>query len=281
MSNREYAPLAVKAGGGGRFNNSAAWRMDKDVPLVSQWVPPCRPLPTHHRQSNCFMIQMVVALSSRCITGSDDVSSSTTFQRFRTGKEPTTSSWMSVGIFELPRGEPKSIRTKSPSIARPIMKSALRQRKEEMKMVNETRRRRRRIDSSDGDDGPCAVYEGIPNWSISDGAEEDANEARAMIDGAGHRATTIRPTRRSTRCPGWTPEEDEVDVDVSNRNRRFPMDRTFGSWRDKSAEGRRDKCRTDRTACEVIRAGRGEVEALRRSRRGADRPRRRARCLSP
>ncbi len=60
---REYAPVAAKAGAV-VIDNSAAWRMDKDVPLV---VPEVNPEDTAgHRgiiaNPNCSTIQMVVAL---------------------------------------------------------------------------------------------------------------------------------------------------------------------------------------------------------------------------
>ena len=60
---REYAPIAAKAGTV-VIDNSAAWRMDKEVPLV---VPEVNPLdPPKHKgiiaNPNCSTIQMVVAL---------------------------------------------------------------------------------------------------------------------------------------------------------------------------------------------------------------------------
>ena len=60
---REFAPIAVKAGAV-VIDNSAAWRMEKDVPLV---VPEVNPHDiTAHRgiiaNPNCSTIQMVVAL---------------------------------------------------------------------------------------------------------------------------------------------------------------------------------------------------------------------------
>lgn len=60
---REYAPVAVKAGAV-VIDNSAAWRMERDVPLV---VPEVNPHDlTGHRgiiaNPNCSTIQMVVAL---------------------------------------------------------------------------------------------------------------------------------------------------------------------------------------------------------------------------
>ena len=60
---REYAPLAVKAGAV-VIDNSAAWRMDKDVPLV---VPEVNPHDVQRHQHiianpSCSTIQMVVAL---------------------------------------------------------------------------------------------------------------------------------------------------------------------------------------------------------------------------
>lgn len=60
---REYAPIAAKAGAV-VIDNSSAWRMDKDVPLV---VPEVNPHDIEHHQNiianpNCSTIQMVVAL---------------------------------------------------------------------------------------------------------------------------------------------------------------------------------------------------------------------------
>ncbi|HET7058386.1 MAG TPA: aspartate-semialdehyde dehydrogenase, partial [Nitrospiraceae bacterium] len=60
---REYAPIAAKAGAV-VIDNSSAWRMDKDVPLV---VPEVNPHDVEHHQNiianpNCSTIQMVVAL---------------------------------------------------------------------------------------------------------------------------------------------------------------------------------------------------------------------------
>jgi aspartate-semialdehyde dehydrogenase len=60
---REYAPIAAKAGAV-VIDNSAAWRMEKDVPLV---VPEVNPQDaSRHRgiiaNPNCSTIQMVVAL---------------------------------------------------------------------------------------------------------------------------------------------------------------------------------------------------------------------------
>lgn len=60
---REYAPVAVKAGAV-VIDNSSAWRMDKDVPLV---VPEVNPGDLLQHQGiianpNCSTIQMVVAL---------------------------------------------------------------------------------------------------------------------------------------------------------------------------------------------------------------------------
>jgi aspartate-semialdehyde dehydrogenase len=60
---REFAPIAAKAGAV-VIDNSAAWRMDKDVPLV---VPEVNPHDlSNHRgiiaNPNCSTIQMVVAL---------------------------------------------------------------------------------------------------------------------------------------------------------------------------------------------------------------------------
>jgi aspartate-semialdehyde dehydrogenase len=60
---REYAPIAAKAGAV-VIDNSAAWRMDKDVPLV---VPEVNPADIGKHKGiianpNCSTIQMVVAL---------------------------------------------------------------------------------------------------------------------------------------------------------------------------------------------------------------------------
>jgi aspartate-semialdehyde dehydrogenase len=60
---REYAPIAAKAGAV-VIDNSSAWRMDKDVPLV---VPEVNPHDAEHHRNiianpNCSTIQMVVAL---------------------------------------------------------------------------------------------------------------------------------------------------------------------------------------------------------------------------
>ena len=60
---REYAPIAAKAGAV-VIDNSSAWRMDKDVPLV---VPEVNPHDVDQHQNiianpNCSTIQMVVAL---------------------------------------------------------------------------------------------------------------------------------------------------------------------------------------------------------------------------
>lgn len=60
---REFAPIAAKAGAV-VIDNSSAWRMDKDVPLV---VPEVNPYDAekHHNiiaNPNCSTIQMVVAL---------------------------------------------------------------------------------------------------------------------------------------------------------------------------------------------------------------------------
>jgi aspartate-semialdehyde dehydrogenase len=60
---REYAPVAVKAGAV-VIDNSAAWRMERDVPLV---VPEVNPQALGRHQNiianpNCSTIQMVVAL---------------------------------------------------------------------------------------------------------------------------------------------------------------------------------------------------------------------------
>lgn len=60
---REYAPIAAKAGAV-VIDNSSAWRMDKDVPLV---VPEVNPHDVEHHRNiianpNCSTIQMVVAL---------------------------------------------------------------------------------------------------------------------------------------------------------------------------------------------------------------------------
>jgi aspartate-semialdehyde dehydrogenase len=60
---RQYAPIAAKAGAV-VIDNSSAWRMDKDVPLV---VPEVNPHDVEHHQNiianpNCSTIQMVVAL---------------------------------------------------------------------------------------------------------------------------------------------------------------------------------------------------------------------------
>ena len=60
---KEFAPLAVKAGAV-VIDNSAAWRMDKDVPLV---VPEVNPDALGRQQGlianpNCSTIQMVVAI---------------------------------------------------------------------------------------------------------------------------------------------------------------------------------------------------------------------------
>lgn len=60
---REYAPIAAKAGAV-VIDNSAAWRMEKDVPLV---VPEVNPFDTVWHKGiianpNCSTIQMVVAL---------------------------------------------------------------------------------------------------------------------------------------------------------------------------------------------------------------------------
>jgi len=60
---REYAPIAAKAGAV-VIDNSSAWRMDKDVPLV---VPEVNPHDLEHHGNiianpNCSTIQMVVAL---------------------------------------------------------------------------------------------------------------------------------------------------------------------------------------------------------------------------
>ncbi|TAJ07509.1 MAG: aspartate-semialdehyde dehydrogenase [Nitrospirae bacterium] len=60
---KEYAPIAVKAGAV-VIDNSAAWRMDKDVPLVVPEVNP-HDLAKHKgiiANPNCSTIQMVVAL---------------------------------------------------------------------------------------------------------------------------------------------------------------------------------------------------------------------------
>jgi aspartate-semialdehyde dehydrogenase len=60
---REYAPIAAKAGAV-VIDNSAAWRMDKEVPLV---VPEVNPADIGKHKGiianpNCSTIQMVVAL---------------------------------------------------------------------------------------------------------------------------------------------------------------------------------------------------------------------------
>ena len=60
---REYAPIAAKAGAV-VIDNSSAWRMDRDVPLV---VPEVNPHDVDQHQNiianpNCSTIQMVVAL---------------------------------------------------------------------------------------------------------------------------------------------------------------------------------------------------------------------------
>lgn len=60
---REYAPIAAKAGAV-VIDNSSAWRMDKDVPLI---VPEVNPHDVDQHQNiianpNCSTIQMVVAL---------------------------------------------------------------------------------------------------------------------------------------------------------------------------------------------------------------------------
>jgi len=60
---REYAPIAVQSGAV-VIDNSSAWRMDKDVPLV---VPEVNPHDVEHHRNiianpNCSTIQMVVAL---------------------------------------------------------------------------------------------------------------------------------------------------------------------------------------------------------------------------
>jgi aspartate-semialdehyde dehydrogenase len=60
---REYAPIAAKAGAV-VIDNSSAWRMDKNVPLV---VPEVNPHDVEHHENiianpNCSTIQMVVAL---------------------------------------------------------------------------------------------------------------------------------------------------------------------------------------------------------------------------
>ena len=60
---KEYAPVAVKAGAV-VIDNSSAWRMDPDVPLVVPEVNP-RDLETHQgiiANPNCSTIQMVVVL---------------------------------------------------------------------------------------------------------------------------------------------------------------------------------------------------------------------------
>ncbi len=60
---REYAPIAAKAGTV-VIDNSAAWRMDKEVPLVVPEVNP-HDVPKHKgiiANPNCSTIQMVVAL---------------------------------------------------------------------------------------------------------------------------------------------------------------------------------------------------------------------------
>jgi len=60
---REYAPIAAQSGAV-VIDNSSAWRMDKDVPLV---VPEVNPHDVEHHRNiianpNCSTIQMVVAL---------------------------------------------------------------------------------------------------------------------------------------------------------------------------------------------------------------------------
>src|SRR5690349_3467362 len=60
---RKYAPIAAKAGAV-VIDNSSAWRMDKEVPLV---VPEVNPHDLEHHRNiianpNCSTIQMVVAL---------------------------------------------------------------------------------------------------------------------------------------------------------------------------------------------------------------------------
>ncbi|TAJ35122.1 MAG: aspartate-semialdehyde dehydrogenase [Nitrospirae bacterium] len=60
---KEFAPIAAKAGAV-VIDNSAAWRMDKKVPLVVPEVNP-QDVETHHgiiANPNCSTIQMVVAL---------------------------------------------------------------------------------------------------------------------------------------------------------------------------------------------------------------------------
>ncbi|MBI3603328.1 MAG: aspartate-semialdehyde dehydrogenase [Nitrospirae bacterium] len=60
---KEFAPIAAKAGAV-VIDNSAAWRMDKQVPLVVPEVNP-QDAETHHgiiANPNCSTIQMVVAL---------------------------------------------------------------------------------------------------------------------------------------------------------------------------------------------------------------------------
>lgn len=86
---RDYAPIAVKAGAV-VIDNSAAWRMDKDVPLVVPEVNP-HDLDAHKgiiANPNCSTIQMVVALKPLHDQGRIKRIVVTTFQSVSgTGKE--------------------------------------------------------------------------------------------------------------------------------------------------------------------------------------------------
>lgn len=86
---RDYAPIAVKAGTV-VIDNSAAWRMDKDVPLVVPEVNP-HDLDAHKgiiANPNCSTIQMVVALKPLHDQGRIKRIVVTTFQSVSgTGKE--------------------------------------------------------------------------------------------------------------------------------------------------------------------------------------------------
>jgi aspartate-semialdehyde dehydrogenase len=142
---REYAPIAAKAGAV-VIDNSSAWRMDKDVPLV---VPEVNPHDLEHHGNiianpNCSTIQMVVALKplhdrvriKRIVV--------TTFQAVSgTGKEAMDElmdecrDLLSFRSAE-PKGYPYQIAFNCLPHIDDFLPSGYT--KEEMKMVNETRK---------------------------------------------------------------------------------------------------------------------------------------------
>ncbi|GIW87182.1 MAG: aspartate-semialdehyde dehydrogenase [Isosphaeraceae bacterium] len=143
---REWSPIAAKAGAV-VIDNSSAWRMEPDVPLVVPEVNP-HAIPSHHgiiANPNCSTIQMVVALKPlddaagiRRITVSTYQSVSGAGQTGLRELEIQVEAAVKTGVVPAPRKFPHTILANCIPQIDEFTDSGFT--KEELKMVNETRK---------------------------------------------------------------------------------------------------------------------------------------------